>query len=398
MIPRGRIDISISEISRGISYCLADLLGVATPLDNKNEHQLICLSVRTGFDLLLTALDLPPGSEIIVSSISIPDMFSIIEAHQLVAVPVGVDKQTLNTSEEEIRNVLSTKTKAILITHLFGAVADIEGVIALATEHNLLVIEDGAQAYAGDNYKGHSKSDVIMLSFGMIKTNTAIQGAVIVFNNASLSNRVIQLHSQLPKQATPVYLKKLVKAFFIRLMTNRWLYTLFYFLIRIQKKDIDQVLSGFTRGFPGKDILSKIRYGANDPLKRLLACKLDHYNTVKIEKRKLYAINILSNIPRRMTVGFQNLKNSYWVLPVETEQPEALIAYVRKKGFDVTSKASSLINLTYTDKTSPDHLNLEKLVYLPMYPKMSYKKQLELINHLNQFQMQQEQELITSSF
>lgn len=387
MIPRGQIDISFSEIFKGIGYCLADLLSTAKPLNNtvKDERQLICLSVRTGFDLLLTALDLPPGSEIVVSNVSIPDMFSIIEAHQLVAVPVSVDKNTLCTSEEEIKNVLSTKTKAILVTHLFGAIANIEGIIALAKKYNLLVIEDGAQAFAGDSYRGHPKTDVIMKSFGMIKTNTAIQGAIISFNNTDLRDKVILLNSQLPKQDVSVYLKKLIKAIFIRLMTNRWIYTLFYFLIKIQKKDIDDVLSGFTKGFPGPDMLSKIRYRANDPTKRLLLWKLNHYSSAKIEKRKRYAKNILSNIPLRMTVGRQNHHNSYWVLPIETDQPEALIAYLRRKGFDATKKASSLVNLSRTRNAKPECLNLAKLVYLPMYPGMSCKKQSELINHLNQF-------------
>jgi len=387
MIPRGQIDINIPEIFRGIGYCLADLSGMAKPLNNadKNGHWFMCLSVRTGFGLLLTALDLPPGSEIILSNISIPGMFTIIEAHQLVAIPVSVNKHTLHISEEEIEKSLSTKTKAILITHLFGAIADMEGIIELAKKHNLLVIEDGAQAYAGDNYNGHPKTDVIMQSFGMIKTNTAIQGAVMSFNNTDLLNKVIQLNSQLPKQDVSVYLKKLIKAFFIRLMTNRWVYTLFNFLIRIQKKDIDTVLSGFTKGFPGKDILSKIRYKASNPLVRLLKWKLEHYNASKIKERGIYAKNILSNIPRHMAIGYQNPHNSYWVLPIETDQPEELITYLRKKGFDATSKASSLVSLSYTGKISSEHLTLEKLVYLPMYPGMSYKKQSELIKHLNQF-------------
>lgn len=387
MIPRGQIDISISEIFRGIGYCLADLLGMAKPIESlvRDQHQFISLSVRTGFDLMLTALDLPPGSEIIVTNVSIPAMFAIIEAHQLVAIPVSIDKNTLHASEEEIKNVLSTKTKAILVTHLFGAVADLEGIIALAKYYDLLVIEDGAQAFAGNNYKGHPKADVVMQSFGMIKTNTSVQGAVISFNNTDLRDKVIQLESKFPKQPVPVYLKRLVKALFIRLMANRQLYTLFYFLVRILKKDIDQVLSGFTRGFPGKDIISKIRYRASNPLKYLLIWKLEHYDSVKIKKRKTYAENILSNIPRHMTIGHQNSNNSHWVLPIETDQPEKLIGYLRKNGFDATCKASSLISLACMGKTNSNHLNLDNLVYLPMYPQMSYMKQSKLINHLNQF-------------
>lgn len=387
MIPRGQIDIRTSEILRGIGYCLADLLGIGKSSDSilKDKKHLICLSVRTGFDLILTALDLPPGSEVIVSNISISGMFSIIDAHQLVVVPVSIDKNTLYTSEEGIRKAISAKTRAILITHLFGAVASMDGIIAIAKEYNLLVIEDGAQVYAYNDYKGHPKADVIMESFGMIKTNTAIQGAVISFNNADIRNKVIRLNSQLPQQRVSGYLKKLVKALFIRLMTNRRLYTLFYILVRAQEKDIDVVLSGFTRGFPGKDILSRIRFRPCIPLKRLLAWKLTHYNSEKIEKRKIYAKNIVSNIPRHLTIGCQNTHHSHWVLPIETDQPEILIAYLRKKGFDATSKASSLVSLSCTSKTNTEHLDLRKLVYLPIYPQMNYKKQSELINYLNQF-------------
>jgi perosamine synthetase len=391
MIPRGRVDIGYSDIIRGLFYCCQDFLGLpvstTTPIEDANR--LICLSVRTGFDLLLTALNLPPGSEIIVSNISIPDMFAIITAHQLTAVPVSINKDTLNTSVQEIKDAISTKTKAILITHLFGAVGEINEVVKLAAQHDLIVIEDGAQAYAGSEYKGHPETDVVMQSFGMIKTNTAISGSVISFSNPDLAKKVRILNNQLPVQPVYPYFKKLTKAFFIRLLTIRWVYTLVYYVIRKQNKDIDQVLSGFTRGFPGADILEKIRYRACEPLKRLLTYKLLHYPISTLVIRKQYAESILSNIPAHMVIGPKNARHSHWVLPVAVNDPQKFIKYLRQKGFDATSKASSLVSLPSSNRTNRDMLDLSKLVYLPAYANMGNEKKALLIKHINHFYLNQ---------
>ncbi|HCK72012.1 MAG TPA: aminotransferase DegT, partial [Planctomycetaceae bacterium] len=51
----------------------------------------MCLSVRTGFDLLFQALNLPAGSEVLVSALTIDGMLRVIEEHDLVAVPVDLD-------------------------------------------------------------------------------------------------------------------------------------------------------------------------------------------------------------------------------------------------------------------------------------------------------------------
>jgi perosamine synthetase len=387
MIPRGRIDIGYSDIIRGLFYCCRNFLGLpnsnTTPIEDSN--QLICLSVRTGFDLVLTALNLPPGSEIIVSNISIPDMFAIVIAHKLVAVPVSINKDTLNTSVREIKDAISTKTKVILITHLFGAVSEMDETVKIAAQHNLIVIEDGAQAYAGNNYKGHPATDVVMQSFGMIKTNTAISGSIISLNNLHLAKKVGFLNNQFPVQPVYPYLKKLIKAFFIRLLTTRWVYTLVYYVIKKQNKDIDQVLSGFTRGFPGADILKKIRFQASTPLKRLLTYKIQHYPISILVKREQYAKNILSTIPVDMVIGSKNVNHSHWVLPVAVNDSQKFIKYLRQKGFDATSKASSLVSLSTANETNIDMLDLSNLVYLPSYTEMSVEKKALLIKHINDF-------------
>ena len=119
------------------------------------EHVLACLSVRSGFDLLLGALKLPRGSEVLVSAITIPDMIRIIEHHGLLPVPVDLDPQQVAPGIENWRRAVTPATRAILVAHLFGGRVAMEPILDLAAQKKLLVIEDCAQAYAGTGYQGH---------------------------------------------------------------------------------------------------------------------------------------------------------------------------------------------------------------------------------------------------
>ena len=140
--------------------------------------------MRTGFDLWLQSLALPPGSEVLVSAITIRDMVRIIEAHGLVPVPVDVNPEDLSVNVESLRRAVSPRTRAILVAHLFGTRPPLEPILEIARQHNLLVAEDCAQAFAGRHFTGHPEADISMFSFGSIKTATALGGAIVRVRDA----------------------------------------------------------------------------------------------------------------------------------------------------------------------------------------------------------------------
>ena len=91
---RKRIDIRWSDIVAGLGYCAqpADRQKSIDELETlwSSSHQAFaCLSVRTGFDLLLKTLNWAPGSEVILTAMTIPDMARILREHKLAPVPVG---------------------------------------------------------------------------------------------------------------------------------------------------------------------------------------------------------------------------------------------------------------------------------------------------------------------
>lgn len=384
MIPRGKLYISYKDLLAGAYYCLTDKSRKQDV--DRDANKLMCLSVRTGFDLILTTLNFQAGSEVLVTDINIPDMFSIITGHNLTPVPIPINKYTLNMSPAQVKAAITPATKAILITHLFGGIMETEAIVAIAKRHNLIIFEDCAQAYAGKLYAGDPASDFVMFSFGFIKTNTAVSGAMIKIKDSALHAEVAARNEHYHQQSTLVYFKKLFKVMFVKLMTNKAIYTGFYNLVMALGKDFEEVLNGFTKGFPGDNIFKQIRYQPSSPNQRLLRKKLANFDQHSITNRIQLAHDILSNIPDDYKIGFENKKHTYWVIPVETHDPDGLINHLRSNGFDASQKASSLIKLGKAGATlQPEELALENLVYLPVYPAMSRKDRYKLTQLLVDF-------------
>ena len=110
-------------------------------------------------DVALQALEIGAGDEVIVTPRTfIASISSVVNAG---ATPVfaDVDEAIGNITPESIAAVLTDKTKAIVCVHLAGWPCDMDGIMALAEQHNLYVIEDCAQAH-GARYKGRSVGSI----------------------------------------------------------------------------------------------------------------------------------------------------------------------------------------------------------------------------------------------
>ena len=109
-----------------------------------------CIGVGNGLDALilsLDALDLPAGSEVIVASNTyIATILAILRAG-LTPVLAEPDVATFNLNPVEIKKTLTSKTRAICVTHLFGKTCRMDAIGAFAQEHGLKIVEDCAQSH-----------------------------------------------------------------------------------------------------------------------------------------------------------------------------------------------------------------------------------------------------------
>ncbi|MDR2408125.1 MAG: DegT/DnrJ/EryC1/StrS family aminotransferase [Bacteroidales bacterium] len=115
-----------------------------------------CIGVASGLDALMLALrqaGFPAGSEVIVpSNTYIATILSILQCG-LKPIPVEPDIRTYNINPALIEEKITSRTKAIMIVHLYGKSCDMDPIMQMARTHNLLLIEDCAQAH-GALYKG----------------------------------------------------------------------------------------------------------------------------------------------------------------------------------------------------------------------------------------------------
>jgi len=115
-----------------------------------------CAGVGSGLDALILALrafDIGPGDEVIVPSHTFIATWLAVDQVGAVPVPVEPDPETYNIDANRIENAISPRTRAIIPVHLYGQPADMDSIMQLADQHNLVVIEDAAQAQ-GALYKG----------------------------------------------------------------------------------------------------------------------------------------------------------------------------------------------------------------------------------------------------
>jgi perosamine synthetase len=381
MWSRKRIDIGWFDLAAGALACLhARRTHGQHCLERAWSPQgdsMACLSVRSGLDLLLEALQLEPGSQVLVSALTIPDMPRILQAHGLVPVPVDVQAETMAPSVEQVRAAITPHTRAILVAHLFGGRCNLEPLIELAQAHGLAVWEDCAQAFDG-HYRGHAEADVSFFSFGPIKTATALGGAMVRVQNAALLKAMRRIQSTWPIQSRWAFFCRVMKYACLKALSQRVAFAVFVRLLRWARVDHDRLLNRAVRGFAGPDFFARIRRQPSAPLLALLARRIRHFSHDLLARRTNLGRMLLQEIsPAAACPGSAQPEHSFWVFPVLCEEPQRLIDRLWKAGFDATQGESMRVVAVPQDSPAPEprvaQRLLEGMVYLPCYAEMTEK-------------------------
>lgn len=393
MIPRKRIDIGWLDLAGGLLACITpgDAARAAAKVESAwhtARANLACLSVRSGFDALLGVWQLPAGSEVLVSALTIRDMTRLIEAHGLAAVPVDVDTQTLAVTRAELERALTPRTRAVLIAHLYGSRMPMQDVVQFCRKHNLLLIEDGAQAYTGDGWRGDIASDVCLFSFGPIKTATALGGAIMTFRDDALRDQVRAAMAAWPLQSRAVYFARLLKYVLFVGLGYRPCYTLFVKALELLGIDHDRVLASAMHGFAGDDLLAGIRRRPSMPLLALMRRRITQGSQPSVARRVLRARQLAALLPFVQRPGAMASWHSHWVFPVLHPRADALIAHLQPRGFDATRGASSMtVVAAWGDARVMAAENAyAQLCYLPAHEGMSEGDVVRLAAAVREFE------------
>lgn len=114
------------------------------------KHVIGCANGTDALTIAMMALGLEEGDEVITSNFTFVATAEAIAMLKLTPVLVDVDRDSFNINIEAIEKAITPKTKAIVPVHLYGQTANMEAIMELAKKHNLVVIEDTAQAIGAD--------------------------------------------------------------------------------------------------------------------------------------------------------------------------------------------------------------------------------------------------------
>ncbi|MFC1857254.1 FAD-dependent oxidoreductase [Thermodesulfobacteriota bacterium] len=394
---RKRLDIGWADLIAGISYCLFKertdkRLKLQEKLEshwalgnqaNRNHAKgFISFSVRTAFDLYLQVLNITKGSEVLLGAITIPDIIRILQKHDLIPIPVDIDCRTLQPQLSILEKALSNKSRILLITHLYGDYFDIQPYLEFAQKNNLLLIEDCAQAFTTLNgYLGHDEADISFFSFGGIKTQTALGGALCRIKDSVISQRMQELQLTYPIQPQWKYLTKVLKYSMLKLVSAYPLYGLLVRLLKRTGKNYDQQITRLIRGFRGGDFFQKIRQRSAPALKKMLDRRLIPPNATSLDqriKKGRFVDQLLKSSVERP--GSDATDKGYWLYPVITANPGKVISILAQNGFDATQGSDQLTWVKVPAAISSDRASfldpiesrraLMHTVYLPVYPEM----------------------------
>lgn len=156
------------------------------------KYAYACNSGSAAVHVAIAAINPNPGDEIVTTSIT--DMGALTPIVYQGAIPVfaDVDPKTLNVTAETIEAVLSDKTKAIIVTHLFGNPCEMEAIMKLANSRGIPVIEDTAQSFLAtvDGEKVGTIGAIGAFSFQQGKQMTTGEGGIVVTNDDALARRL----------------------------------------------------------------------------------------------------------------------------------------------------------------------------------------------------------------
>lgn len=378
--PRGRLDLGWKEL---LYATIVGCFPGATPRRfwPTSAAHLVAFSVRTAWDALLAVQRWQPGSEVLFSEGNIEGMVAIIKAHGLVPVPIPLNPRTLTVERGEVEALITPQTKAILISPLFGSRPSLSDLAEVARRHNLLLVEDNAQAFVDCSYLGSPVADVTLFSFGLIKRRTALGGAVVFARDPALLSALRKQMQTYPRVSKRQYLRGVRHAALLHLLGNATFFGLFWRLLQRHGHDPDAWISRATKSMRGPEFLKAIRYRAHRGTLKLLHRRLRQDQSKELAHqiwRGKQAGHALTGM-----LGRDVELSTFWALPVCVSRREELILQARREGFDLSYRSSSLVS--HSPVPTPFSRALDTAVFLPIGTPMPHSEWQRLLKLVAEF-------------
>lgn len=156
------------------------------------KHAVACSSCTTALHMALLALDIGPGDEVIVPSLSFLATANVVRYAGARPVFAEVDSRTYNLDPADVERRITPRTKAVMVVHQMGLPADLDAFLEIGRRHGVKIFEDAACAL-GSRYKGQAigaHTEMACFSFHPRKVICTGDGGMVTTNNAAYAGRL----------------------------------------------------------------------------------------------------------------------------------------------------------------------------------------------------------------
>jgi dTDP-4-amino-4,6-dideoxygalactose transaminase len=201
------VEAAIAEVMASQHFILGPKVTACEAAIAKYSACAHAIGVSSGSDALLVCLmaeNIGAGDEVITTPYTFFATAGAIARVGATAIFVDIDPSTYNLNPSQIASKITSRTRAIIPVHLYGQMADMDPVMKMANEHQLVVIEDAAQAI-GAEYKGRRAGSVghygCFSFFPSKNLGAAGDGGMVVSGDAERAEkvRVLRGHGSKPK-------------------------------------------------------------------------------------------------------------------------------------------------------------------------------------------------------
>lgn len=171
------------------------------------QYGVACANGTVALDMLVRALDIGPGMEVIVPAYTYVAGSTCVLQSNAVPVFVDIDPNTYNIDPDSVEKAITPNTVALIPCHFGGQVADMDRLIQIAAKHNLMIIEDAAHAH-GSRWRDMGAGAIGVggtFSFQNAKNMTAGEGGLVTTNDPSIAERIESLSWSGRRKGHPWY-------------------------------------------------------------------------------------------------------------------------------------------------------------------------------------------------
>ena len=346
------------------------------------DHAITASYGRMAFYYILRALNLPPGSEIIFPALTFWAVPEIARRTGFKPVFVDVDPFTFDLDPTALATAITEHTRVIVPTHLYGQPCELKQILRIAEKHNLIVVEDCAQA-AGARYHGRlvgTFGTASFFSFQMLKGINTYGGGMALTNNHELAGRVRNLIGSEPLPSTREVAVRFLKGYAARIGISPKVFTFWGYPIQALASMFSDVdLSTFTwekirplDSLPGTYTQRYSNAQAVIGIRGL--AKLDEFNARSREHALRYASGLSDCLAIQMPRILPDVEHVYYQYCIYTSDPGRTRRRAMRRGVDLETMhvdvCSGLPLFRASAAACPGAEATKEAIQLPVYSRL----------------------------